>query len=152
MGSVDTGNLILQVFGVVVGGGLLQLLIFLIKRKAEVRSLDVGSDVGLLSAAQAQITGLTATEATLRTVITDKEARIATLEKRLADEQTDHMRTLSTCEDNADRLAADLARARSELNTCRYQLEQMTPDSERWPPPRRGGPRHGRDEEEPQED
>lgn len=143
MDSVDTGKLILQVFGVVVGGGLLQLLIFLIKRKAEVRSLDVGSDVGLLGAAQAQITGLTATEATLRTVITDKDARIGILERRLAEEQQDHTRTLTTCEDNASRLAADLARARSELATARYQLGQMDPG--RYPPP---GSRHRRDGED----
>lgn len=149
MDSLDTGKLVLQVFGVVVGGGLLQLVIFLIKRKAEVRSLDVASDVGLLAGAQAQITGLAASEVNLRTVIADKEARIATLERRLADEQADHTRTLTTCEDNADRLAADLARARSDLSTCRYELERLTQIGDRRPPippPRGWGGSHRRDE------
>lgn len=142
--TAETLRFLLQIAGVFIGGSAVQLLIFLIRRKAEVRSLDVASDVGLLGAAQAQVAGLTATETSLRKVIDDKDARIDALLKRLSEEQTDHARTLDECEANASRLSAELARTRSELTTARYQLELVTSDNR--PPPSRHRRDRGEDD------
>ena len=135
----DTLHLILQIIGVFVGGSAVQLLIFLLKRRAEVRQLDTSSDVSLLGAAQAQVTGLRDAETVLRKVIDDKDARIGALERRLADEQTEHARAMDETEQTVSRLSAELARARSELSTLRYQLDQID-ESRGWPGPRHRGP------------
>lgn len=123
----DTLRFILQIVGVFVGGSAVQLLIFLLKRRAEVRQLDTSSDVSLLGAAQAQVRQGTETEAALRKVIDDKDARIVSLERRLTVEQGDHARALDEAEQTTARLSAELARARTELSTLRFQIDQMSP-------------------------
>lgn len=138
----DTLRFVLQVLGVFIGGGAVQLLIFLLKRRAEVRQLDTSSDVSLLGAAQAQVTGLRDAETALRKVLDDKDARIAALERRLAAEQADHTRVTDETEQTTARLSAELARARAEIATLRYQLDQMSPPSG-WAGPRHRDPREG---------
>lgn len=140
--SGDTLRFVLQIIGVFVGGSAVQLLIFLLKRRAEVRQLDTSSDVSLLGAAQAQVTGLQTSETALRKVIDDKDARNTLLEQRLAAEQADHARAMDESGQTVARLSADLARARTEVTTLRYQLEQMSPPGG-WGGPRHRDPREG---------
>lgn len=135
MTSIDTGKLVLQVFGVLVGGGLLQFLIFLLKRRAEMRKLDVDSDVGLLGAAQAQIKTLMDQEAALRKVLVEQDTRARELDRRRLNEQEQHTRALEACEENGARLASELARARSEVATLRYQLDEADPRQQHRPAP-----------------
>lgn len=123
----ETLRFVLQVIGVFVGGSAVQLLIFLIRRRAEVRQLDVSSDVNLLSAAQAQIKQNAETETELRRVIADKDDRYAALERRLTEERSANTRALGEADQVNAGLSAELARARAELATARYQLEQVDP-------------------------
>lgn len=123
----ETLRFILQVIGVFVGGSAVQLLIFLIRRRAEVRQLDTSSDVNLLGAAQAQIKQNAETETALRKVVDDKDEKYALLEKRLGDERERSERALTEAEQVNDQLSAELARVRAELGTVRYQLEQIGP-------------------------
>lgn len=125
----ETLRLVLQIIAVFVGGSAVQLLIFLIRRRAEVRQLDTSSDVSLLGAAQSQIKQYVEVEEKLRATLADREARYAELENRLVAERAAHARALTEAEQTNSQLSADLARARSELSTCRFQLAQMDPQN-----------------------
>lgn len=129
----DTLRFILQVIGVFIGGSAVQLLIFLIKRRAEVRNLNVTSDVGLLGAAQAQVTGLMATETSLRSVIADKDKRIEALDEKLLTLRDEHTKELERNEEIVSSLSNELARCKLDLSTARFQLGQVTNSGIQYP-------------------
>jgi hypothetical protein len=131
--SLDTQHLILQVIGVVLGGGLLQLIIFLLKRRATLRQLDTTSDATQLTSANEYITILTADTKTLRGEIERLKGELSAVQRSMAIAADDHVRALGATEAIVTRLTTELARARTDLAVLRAELDEIAG---------RGGGRH----------
>lgn len=135
--SLDTQKLILQVFGVVVGGGLLQLIIFLLKRRSTLRALDTSSDATQLTSANEFIAILQAEMKILRAEITQLKSEIDSLKRQLSIAHDDAARDVTRAEDTVNRLTLDLARSRSDIAVLRAEVGEIA-----VPPPQKS--RHSR--------
>lgn len=136
-----TGRLILQIGGVLIGGGLLQLIIFLLKRRAELRTLDTASDATQLTSANEFIAILQADIKVLRAEIETLKKEVDALRKQIDNMRDDAVRSSTSSQDIIERLTLELARARSDVAVLRAQLNQIAHPYDDNPPHRR----HGRD-------
>jgi hypothetical protein len=123
--TLDTQHLILQVIGVVLGGGLLQLILFLLKRRATLRSLDVASDATQLTSANEYIAVLTSDAKTLRGEIEKTKAEVAVVQRQMSIAADDHVREMAATETTITRLTTELARARTDLAVMRAELDEI---------------------------
>lgn len=128
--TIDTQKLILQVVGVVVGGGLLQLIIFLIKRRATIRSIDITSDATQLTSANEFILTLQSEMKVLRAEIAELKAEVEKFKRQLSIAQDDATRATSVSEDTVTRLTLELARARSDLAVMKAELGDIARPTE----------------------
>lgn len=128
--ALDTQKLILQVVGVVVGGGLLQLIIFLIKRRATIRSIDTTSDATQLTSANEFILTLQSEMKVLRVEIAELKAEVDKFKRQVSITQDDAMRASSMSEDTVTRLTLELARSRSDLAVMKAELGDITRPTE----------------------
>lgn len=115
--------LVLQVVAIFVGGGVLQLFMFLLRRRSEITALDKSSTAPLLASANELIVRLESSEAKLY-------ARVETLEKRLITEQAASTDVLAISHGENRRLVREVAELRVDLDVCEariHRLRQMLP-------------------------
>lgn len=128
--SPDTLRFVLQVVAIALGGGSVQMVIFLIKRRSELRSLDATSGSAALTSANEYIATLQSGEKAMR-------ARSEAMQKQWDTERALLTDALDNERRQVARLSADVARFRADLAVAEAQIEQLT---------RHGRPsaRHGR--------
>lgn len=117
--SIDTLRFILAAFTGLVCSGSVQLVIFLLKRKAKLRGLDAKSNATALDSANAYIQTLQASDKALR------EERDS-LKAELNDERQASAEALANVQREVTRLSAELGRAQSDLSVARSQIDELT--------------------------
>lgn len=108
---------IFQIAAVFLGGSSVQLLIFLVRRRAEIRELDSKADSVSLEASNNLITRLQLDGEQTRTQIT----YMRTEHLREMEEMT---RRLTVCTEEGLRLTREVALLRNEIGIAQRQLEQ----------------------------
>jgi predicted nucleic acid-binding Zn-ribbon protein len=123
--SPDTLRFLLQIAGVFIGGGAVQLTIFILRRRSELKNLDATSGSTALTSANTYIGTLQAGEAAARLEIQKLQVRLDAAEAKREDEDRRSTRIINAGRDEIDRLTADLARTRSNLAIANAQINEL---------------------------
>lgn len=108
----------LQILALVTGGSIVQLIIFLIRRRSELGALDRTSSKPLLEEQGAFIDRLAAAE-------TKALARVSTLENRIELMTLDFAEKMNISSIERQRLSSNLAAVRSDLDTALAQIDNL---------------------------
>jgi hypothetical protein len=111
-------GVLLQILAIVVGSGMVQLLIFLLKRRGELSALDRTSSKPLLEGQGAFIDRLAAAE--IKAL-----ARVSVLEARIEAMTLDFAEKMQISNAERHRMAVQLAELRSDLDVARAQIEGL---------------------------
>lgn len=130
--SGDTLRFILQVAAVATGGGFIQLLIFVLKRRSELRNLDATSGSAALASANSYIATLQTGENAMRSQLDKAHADIrGVMQKQWDVERAALTDALDNERRQVARLAADLARYRTDLAVADARIAELTNSSAR---------------------
>lgn len=124
--SPDTVKFILQVAAIAVGGGSVQLGIFLLKRRSEIRKLDATSGKEALGSATTYINTLQAGEKAARDELARREVHITELETKRELEDRKSTQALTNAQIEIEQLAAELARARTNFAVAQNQINELS--------------------------
>lgn len=116
--SVGVQGFLLQILALVMGGSVVQLVIFLIRRRSELSALDRTSSKPLLEEQGAFIDRLTAAEAKERSRVTVLEARIEAM-------TIDFAERMRISNNERQRMIGEIASLRSDLDIARAQIESL---------------------------
>ncbi len=117
--SEDALRLTLQIVAVFIGGSAVQLVIFLLRRKSELRSLDAKADADVVTAQSSYITTLQAGEQQTR-------EELAALKKTHDAERRDLLAALESSKNEVARLSAQVGRLEADLAVARSQIATLT--------------------------
>jgi hypothetical protein len=117
--SPDTLRFILQVAAIALGGGSVQMTIFLLKRRSELRNLDATAGSTALTSANEYI-------ATLQSGEKEMRAELGKMQKQWDKERTDLVEALDSERRQVARLSAFLARCKADLAVAESQIEELT--------------------------
>jgi chromosome segregation ATPase len=123
--SNDTLRLVLQFCGVVIGAGGGQLVIFIFRRRGELKSLDATSGSTALDSANAYISTLQTGELSTRGELDKMHVRLESMQQQLDNERRTSTDALEASEREISRLRAELGRVRSDLAVAQSQIDQM---------------------------
>lgn len=124
--SPDTLRTVLQIFGVVVGGGILEFARRLLNRRSELRSLDTASDAAALTSATAYILTLQADSKVLRDEITAIKSELSTYQKTLNLERVTSTEALENASREIGRFTSELARVKADLAVAQAQIAELS--------------------------
>jgi len=114
----DTLRLVLQITGVVVGGGILEFIRRLLARRAELRNLNAQSDATALDSANAYVKTLQESETGLR-------AEIQRMQKEWNAERVMSTEALANATRELERIQAELARCKADLAVAHAQISEL---------------------------
>jgi chromosome segregation ATPase len=123
--SPDTLRFVLQVVAIALGGGSVQMGIFLLKRRSELRSLDATSGSTALTSANEYIATLQGGEKATREQLDKVQVRTRALEKAWDSERAELTEALENETRQVARLSAYLARCKADLAVAESQIEQL---------------------------
>jgi hypothetical protein len=106
--SDDIFRLILQVLGVILGGGTLNFILTLVRRRSETHALDAKADADTVTAQTGYIVTLQHSELSLRKQVSDLNDQLDTM-------RIDHAASMDTATREINRLRYDLAVAQSQI-------------------------------------
>ena len=128
----ETLRFILQIAAVFLGGGSVQLLLFLLRRRSELRQLDTASDVNTSAAAanqakvyETQVKLLQEDGAVWRGQVNDFQAKVDRLEEERNREHRDFARQLRDAHSENTRLATRLAQLQTDLDIAERQVTEL---------------------------
>lgn len=121
----DVVRFILQVAAVFAGGGSVQGLIFLLRRRGELRQLDTGSDATALNAANAYIVTLQAGDKTLREELDAAKAELRSADRRADIERESSAQALENATREISRAVAELSRVKADLIVAQSQVAEL---------------------------
>ena len=121
----DTLRLILQITGVVVGGGILEFARRMLARRAELRNLNTQSDATALGAANEYVKTLQEADKTLRAEIAELKAEIRRMQSEWNAERAVASDSLTNATREVERAHADLARCKADLAVARAQISEL---------------------------
>lgn len=124
--SPDTLRFVLQVVAIALGGGSVQMGIFLLKRRSELRSLDATSGSTALTSANEYIATLQGGEKAVREELDRMQARTQTMRKEWDVERAELTAALENESRQVARLSAYLARCKADLAVADSQIEELT--------------------------
>ncbi len=124
--SPDTLRFVLQVVAIALGGGSVQMAIFLLKRRSELRSLDATSGSAALTSANEYIATLQSGEKAMRVELDKIQVRSEAMQKQGDTERALLTDALDNERRQVARLSADLARFKADLAVAESQIEQLT--------------------------
>jgi septal ring factor EnvC (AmiA/AmiB activator) len=116
--DVSLAQTILGVLTVFLGGGMVQFMLHMSRRRNEFRTADRTSGAELLTAA-------TADAEQLRQWIANREIRISTLETRLEEDRTQARAELERAHRENERLSQQVAQLETDLDISRGQIAQL---------------------------
>ncbi|MFZ0120679.1 MAG: hypothetical protein WAN20_17295 [Pseudonocardiaceae bacterium] len=122
----DTLRFVLQVVAIALGGGSVQMGIFLLKRRSELRSLDATSGSTALTSANEYIATLQGGEKAVREELDRMQARTQTMQKEWDIERAELTAALENESRQVARLSAYLARCKADLAVADSQIEELT--------------------------
>lgn len=117
----------LQIVALVTGGSIVQLIVYLLRRRSEIAALDKTASAPLLASANELIVRLEVAEGRLA-------SRVASLEGQLAESQG----TLRLSQEDNQRLTREVAQLRIDLDITQRHVDQlrlMLPMPQPPPPP-----------------
>lgn len=121
----DTIRLILQITGVVVGGGILEFFRRMLARRAELRNLNAQSDA-TISASYKDLVDTLRTEAQrYQQAIEQFQDRVAALETRADQAQREFTAQLNTAHVENARLATRVAQLQTDLDISERQINDL---------------------------
>jgi chromosome segregation ATPase len=124
--SPDTLRFVLQVVAIALGGGSVQMAIFLLKRRSELRSLDATAGSTALTSANEYIATLQGGEKAMREELDKVQARIQAMQREWDNERADLTVALENESRQVARLSGYLARGKADLSVAESQLEELT--------------------------
>jgi chromosome segregation ATPase len=124
--SPDTLRFVLQVVAIALGGGSVQMAIFLLKRRSELRSLDATAGSTALTSANEYIATLQGGEKAMRKELDKVQARIQAMQREWDNERADLTVALENESRQVARLSGYLARCKADLSVAESQLEELT--------------------------
>lgn len=124
--SPDTLRFVLQVVAIALGGGSVQMGIFLLKRRSELRSLDATSGSTALTSANEYIATLQGGEKAMRDELDRVQARIQAIQREWDNERAELTVALENESRQVARLSGYLARCKADLSVAESQLEELT--------------------------
>lgn len=119
-------SFLLQVIAIASGGGTVQLLIFLLKRKPWKRSVDRESESKLLDSATDYVESLQSEIARLEAKIEKLETKVVHIQDQLDTERLEAAEKLKESYKQNRRLTTRLSQARTDLDIAMSQIEQLT--------------------------
>jgi hypothetical protein len=122
----DTLRFVLQVVAIALGGGSVQMGIFLLKRRSELRSLDATAGSTALTSANEYIATLQGGEKAMREELDKVQARIQSMQREWDNERADLTVALENESRQVARLSGYLARCKADLSVAESQLEELT--------------------------
>lgn len=123
--SPDTLRFVLQVVAIALGGGSVQMAIFLLKRRSELRSLDATSGSTALTSANEYIATLQGGEKAMREERDKVQARSQAMQKEWDIERTELTVALENENRQVARLSGYLARCKADLAVAQSQIEEL---------------------------
>lgn len=123
--SPDTLRFVLQVAAIALGGGSVQMAIFLLKRRSELRSLDAVSGSAALTSANQYIATLQGGEKAVRDELVKVQDRFEVLQRQWDIERADLTEALANEHRQVVRLSGYLARCKSDLAVAESQIQQL---------------------------
>lgn len=124
--SPDTLRFVLQVAAIALGGGTVQMGIFLLKRRSELRSLDATSGSAALTSANEYIATLQSGEKAMRDELVKVQDRFEAMQKQWETERAELTEELVNERRQVGRLSGHLARYKADLSVAEAQIEQLT--------------------------
>lgn len=124
--SPDTLRFVLQVVAIALGGGSVQMGIFLLKRRSELRSLDATAGSTALTSANEYIATLQGGEKAMRDELDKVQARIQAMQREWDNERAELTVALENESRQVARLSGYLARCKADLSVAQSQLEELT--------------------------
>jgi chromosome segregation ATPase len=122
----DTLRFVLQVVAIALGGGSVQMAIFLLKRRSELRSLDATAGSTALTSANEYIATLQGGEKAMRDELDKVQARIQAMQREWDNERAELTVALENESRQVARLSGYLARCKADLSVAESQLEELT--------------------------
>jgi Skp family chaperone for outer membrane proteins len=122
----DTLRFVLQVVAIALGGGSVQMAIFLLKRRSELRSLDATAGSTALTSANEYIATLQGGEKAMRDELDKVQARIQAMQREWDNERAELTVALENESRQVARLSGYLARCKADLSVAQSQLEELT--------------------------
>lgn len=123
--NADTLRLVLQIIGVVVGGGILEFFRRMLARRAELRQLNVQSDSTALDSANAYVKTLQEAEKALRAEIVELKTEARRMQAEWNAERAAARDSLNNAIREVERSHADLARAKADLVVAQAQIVEL---------------------------
>jgi hypothetical protein len=124
-----SAGFILQIAAIAIGGGSVQLVIFLLRRRSELHKLDAESDATLLDSANVYIATLQTGEKALR----EENAALkegwanerAAMRKEWDSERTANIDALESSNREVSRFRLELARVQADLLSAQAQIDEL---------------------------
>ncbi|MFN2478573.1 MAG: hypothetical protein ABR615_05300 [Pseudonocardiaceae bacterium] len=123
--SPDTLRFVLQVVAIALGGGSVQMGIFLLKRRSELRSLDATAGSTALTSANEYIATLQGGEKAMRDELDKMQARTQAMQKEWDIERAELTVALENESRQVGRLSAYLARCKADLSVAESQIQEL---------------------------
>jgi hypothetical protein len=124
--SPETLRFVLQVCAIALGGGSVQLGVFLLKRRSELRSLDATAGATALSSANEYIATLQSGEMAMRTELDKMQSRSETMQKQWDYERAELVEALDNERHQVARLSGYLARLKADLAVAESHINELT--------------------------
>lgn len=128
----ETLRFILQVAAIFCGGGSVQLIVMLVRRRAEIRQLNTSSDVNVSTAGLRQaevseklISQLQADGSVHREQVADLQQKVIRLEDRYTQAQRGFTEDLRIAHAENARLATRVAQLQTDLDIATRQLAEL---------------------------
>jgi HAMP domain-containing protein len=123
--NADTLRLVLQIVGVVVGGGILEFVRRMLARRAELRNLNTQTDATALGAANDYVKTLQDADKALRAEITDLKTEIRRMQTEWNAERVVATDALTNSTRELERALTELARTKADLVVARAQITEL---------------------------
>lgn len=131
--SSDVLKLVLAAFTTFLGGGAVQLIIALFRRKSELRQVDTQSDVNTATATATQATAadtlinrLQQDGETYRGIVKEAQADVTRMMERSERTQRDHVEQLRTAHEENGRLTTRVAQLQTDNDILSRQIRDLT--------------------------
>lgn len=124
---MSAGNIqfILQGAALLLGGGTVQLGIFLLRRRAELRQLNTASDVAVNTVSDTLINRLQEDGGIYRARVKDLETKVEQLESRSAAQRAEFTDLLKIAHDENSRLTTRVAQLQTDLDIASRQIRDL---------------------------
>lgn len=124
---MSAGNIqfILQGAALLLGGGTVQLGIFLLRRRAELRQLNTASDVAVNTVSDTLIARLQEDGGIYRARVKDLETKVEQLDSRSAAQRAEFTDLLKIAHDENSRLTTRVAQLQTDLDIASRQIRDL---------------------------